>query len=178
MHDADVIISELRQAVASALDTQAAQALSLEQGRQVCNNLEGALVAAQLTISRLYNDLPPERAAHWRTELGLREHWADKLPETFDYSVALRLLREGYCCARTGWNGKNMFIFLVPASDVTVDRAPLLSIFEEGTVLSWYGYLAMRTADGKLVPWLCSQTDALAGDWCVASAPDAEKGPL
>jgi len=25
----------------------------------------------------------------------------------------------------------------------------------------------MRTADNKIVPWLCSQTDALAEDWVI-----------
>jgi hypothetical protein len=24
----------------------------------------------------------------------------------------------------------------------------------------------MKTADGQVVPWLCSQTDLLASDWC------------
>ena len=28
-------------------------------------------------------------------------------------------------------------------------------------------YIAMRTADNKIVPWLCSQTDALAEDWVI-----------
>ena len=26
-------------------------------------------------------------------------------------------------------------------------------------------YVYMKTADNKLVPWLCSQTDLLAEDW-------------
>lgn len=26
-------------------------------------------------------------------------------------------------------------------------------------------YIYMKTADGGLVPWLCSQTDLLAEDW-------------
>jgi len=28
-------------------------------------------------------------------------------------------------------------------------------------------YIYMSTVDGKLVPWLASQTDMLAEDWCI-----------
>ena len=29
-------------------------------------------------------------------------------------------------------------------------------------------FIAMKTADDKVVPWLASQTDILASDWCLA----------
>jgi hypothetical protein len=32
-------------------------------------------------------------------------------------------------------------------------------------------YVYMKTADDKLVPWLCSQTDLLALDWEVVGKP-------
>lgn len=32
-----------------------------------------------------------------------------------------------------------------------------------------YGaYIAMKTAQNNVVPWLASQTDVLATDWCLA----------
>ena len=31
-------------------------------------------------------------------------------------------------------------------------------------------FIAMKTADDKIVPWLCSQTDMLANDWQVVDA--------
>ena len=31
-------------------------------------------------------------------------------------------------------------------------------------------YVYMRTAQGGLIPWLCSQADLLANDWEVAEA--------
>lgn len=85
--------------------------------------------------------------------------------ETFDFSAALRLIKEGKRVSRSGWNGKNMFVFLVPGSTFTVNREPLLSILGEGTVVDYHGHVDMRTANGQIVPWLVSQTDLLADDW-------------
>jgi hypothetical protein len=42
---------------------------------------------------------------------------------------------------------------------------PLLGIYPEGTVIDYCPHIDMRTADGKIVPWLASQTDVLADDW-------------
>ena len=83
----------------------------------------------------------------------------------FSYSVALGMLKDGACVARSGWNGKDMFIFLVPGSVFKVNRQPLLGIFPAGTEIRYHAHIDMRTADGMIVPWLCSQTDALAEDW-------------
>lgn len=83
------------------------------------------------------------------------------------FSTALALVKEGKRVARVGWNGKNMFIFLVPGSVFKVNREPLLSILGEGTEVNYHGHIDMRTANGHIVPWLCSQTDMLAEDWMV-----------
>jgi hypothetical protein len=64
-----------------------------------------------------------------------------------------------------------MFIFLFQGSTFTVNREPLISILGEGTEVNYHGHVDMRTADGTIVPWLCSQTDMLANDWGVV--PDA-----
>lgn len=84
------------------------------------------------------------------------------------YSLALELVKQGKRVQRTGWNGKGMFIFLVPGSTFMVNREPLLSILGEGTSVNYHGHIDMKTADGMIVPWLCHQTAALAEDWQVA----------
>lgn len=81
------------------------------------------------------------------------------------FSTALALVKEGKRMQRAGWNGKGMFIFLVPGSTFTVNRPPLLGIYPEGTVINYHAHVDMKTADGTVVPWLCSQTDLLAEDW-------------
>lgn len=82
-----------------------------------------------------------------------------------DFSQALVYIKNGNKVARSGWNGKGMFIFLVPGSVFKVNRPPLLGIYPEGTEIKYHAHVDMKTADGQVVPWLCSQTDMLAEDW-------------
>ena len=82
-----------------------------------------------------------------------------------NFSEALDKIKKGERLARHRWNGKGMFIFLVPGSTFRVNRAPLLGIYAEGTEVEYHGHIDMKTTDGKIVPWLCSQTDMLAEDW-------------
>ena len=83
------------------------------------------------------------------------------------FGLALAALKKGKKVARQGWNGKGMFLFLVPGSIFNVSRPPLLGIYPEGTEINYCPHIDMKTADNKVVPWLCSQTDALAEDWVV-----------
>lgn len=83
------------------------------------------------------------------------------------FSRALEWIKKGYRCAREGWNGKDMFVFLVPGSTFQVNRPPLLGIYPEGTEINYHPHIDMRNADGVIVPWLASQGDVLAEDWMV-----------
>lgn len=81
------------------------------------------------------------------------------------FGDALSALKGGAKVAREGWNGKGMFLFLVPGSVFKVNRAPLLGIYPEGTEVTYCPHIDMKTADGSVVPWLASQTDVLSEDW-------------
>lgn len=85
----------------------------------------------------------------------------DVIPEgaTFDFGTAVEALKQGARVAREGWNGKGMWLIYIGGNEYDVD-APLRF---NTTELS--PYIAMKTADNKLVPWLASQTDVLAEDW-------------
>jgi Protein of unknown function (DUF2829) len=78
-----------------------------------------------------------------------------------DFGEALAGLKRHECWARSGWNGKHMFIFYV--SDWTFSGAVVTNGLHPKAP-----FIAMRTADGKFVPWLASQTDILAEDWSKA----------
>ena len=84
-----------------------------------------------------------------------------------DFGTAIRALKEGRRVCRAGWNGKGMFLFLVNGSNFVVNREPLLSIMGEGTMATYRPHIDMKDAEGKVVPWLASQTDMLAEDWHV-----------
>lgn len=81
------------------------------------------------------------------------------------FGQALALLKDGKRVARTGWNGRGMFLYLVPGSRFEVNREPLQSIFGAGHDMTYRPHIDMFTADGECVPWIASQTDLLADDW-------------
>lgn len=85
--------------------------------------------------------------------------------DAMSFGHALHALKAGKRVARAGWNGKGMFLFLVPGSRFTVNRAPLLGIYPEGTQIDYHPHIDMKTAQGYVVPWLASQADMLADDW-------------
>lgn len=86
-----------------------------------------------------------------------------------DFGNALVALKQGLCVRRAGWNGKNMFLYLVPGSKFNVNRPPLLGIYAEGTHIAYRAHIDMRTADGSCVPWVASQSDLLETDWEIVS---------
>ncbi|MTJ81744.1 MAG: DUF2829 domain-containing protein [Telmatospirillum sp.] len=102
--------------------------------------------------------------------------WSPKAPADnayrptsgMSFGLAVEALKKGLRVSRAGWNGKGMFLFLVPGSRFKVNRAPLLGIYPEGTEISYHAHIDMKTADGQVVPWLASQTDVLADDWMVS----------
>lgn len=73
------------------------------------------------------------------------------------FGNALNYLEAGHKIARSGWNGKGMWLMLVPADSYAVIGTP-----PDVKRLPWIG---MKTADNGFVPWLASQTDILADDW-------------
>lgn len=77
------------------------------------------------------------------------------------FGHAVELLKAGHRVARAGWNGKGMWLILIHGQNYDVD-APL-----RFNTTELAPYIAMKTADNKLVPWLASQTDVLAEDWQV-----------
>ena len=89
-------------------------------------------------------------------------------PAQYTFSEALEMIKQGARMARTGWNGKDMFVFLVQGSTFEVNRAPLNQFFAEGTEVTYRPHIDMKAADGTIGVWLPSQSDVLADDWVIA----------
>lgn len=94
-------------------------------------------------------------------------------PAQFGFGVAILALQAGKLVARSGWNGKNMFLYYVNGSQFEVNRTPLNVIFPVGTEINYRAHIDMKTADGACVPWVASQSDILASDWGIVEAPAA-----
>ena len=79
----------------------------------------------------------------------------DKGPHGF--SSALVYLKAGAKVARSGWNGKGMWIAMqVPGANSKMTHPYLYIEYPEGHP---------AYPNGSRVPWLASQTDLLACDW-------------
>jgi len=95
--------------------------------------------------------------------------------KTVCFGQALEALKMGKKVFREGWNGKNMWLVHIrPMSMMTV-YPDYSNKSDEQVQLPSLPYIGMKTADDKFVPWLASQTDMLACDWCIMG--DEEKSP-
>lgn len=90
-----------------------------------------------------------------------------------NFGEAIAALKQGKKVARSGWNGKGMFLYYVPENRYPAVTAigKQIGIAATGDSSEWDGkvaygaYVAMKTAQNNVVPWLASQTDVLAEDW-------------
>lgn len=86
-----------------------------------------------------------------------------------NFGDAILALKYGERVCRSGWNGKGMWLALIgggqsvflpavrPTDELVCDAYVEASPHAP--------YIAMKTVDNKLVPWLASLTDVLAEDW-------------
>ena len=95
-----------------------------------------------------------------------------------DFSAALKHLKNGAKLERVGWNGKGMFIVLMPALNLPPFNTQGTLRKVNDRTAKWIGedkplrsqpYIAMKTVDDKWQPgWLASQADILAEDWIIS----------
>jgi hypothetical protein len=91
-----------------------------------------------------------------------------------NFGQAIEALKQGKRVSRNGWNGKGMFLFLLPGGTVptkTIYDPALRQVIESevsGETFEALGSIRMFTADKKILTgWLASQTDMLAEDWVI-----------
>lgn len=87
----------------------------------------------------------------------------------FGFDIAINAIKKGHRVARAGWNGKGMFLFLVPERVSRAYDSPLNALAEPGAMITRKSYVAIRAADGTIVPWLASQSDLLERDWYIVT---------
>lgn len=93
-----------------------------------------------------------------------------------DFGQALYALKDGARVMRAGWNGKGMWLVLVPGSRVQLTPG---TPYDKALGSGGYGqthvtidaHIDMLTAKGTMQPgWLASQADMLADDWELVSS--------
>lgn len=89
-----------------------------------------------------------------------------------DFGQAIETLKKGGKVARSGWNGKGMFLYLVYGQHVPMCNLRneagkhLKAKHNDHSEIDINPHIDMKAADGSIVVgWLASQTDMLACDW-------------
>ena len=98
------------------------------------------------------------------------------------FGKALEKALEGKKIARHGWNGKNMYVYMIPGRIIPLDkwevRMPsqeLTEIEKEKGFVNVMPHLDMLSAQGtRIIGWLASQTDMLSVDWYVVGEEEVE----
>lgn len=99
---------------------------------------------------------------------------AYRITTGLSFGLALEALKKGAKVARAGWNGKSMWLILVPGTEAAQlrDGTPYATALAPETVCEILPHIDMWTtnASGRramLPGWLASQTDMLADDWII-----------
>lgn len=87
-------------------------------------------------------------------------------PNSFEF--ALKCLKQGKKVARSGWNGKGMFVVMqkaypegIPCNKQTADAWGM----NEGDLFKCNPYFQIKNVDGSHSMWVPSVGDILANDW-------------
>lgn len=130
------------------------------------------LAWAKNGVDRKTVALPEEAAAPAEVAKSADSVAPDSEPAVpaMSFGDAIAAMKAGKKVARRGWNGKGMYLWLLPAASVKAEwcKEPHLKTLAEqnGGEVECLGSVRMNTADGKvLTGWLASQSDMLSDDW-------------
>lgn len=84
-----------------------------------------------------------------------------------DFGMALDAMKAGKRVARSGWNGKGMFVYLVPANSYPVQTGAAKEYFGEGTMVPYNAYMAIKNVNDTVSTWVPSVNDCLSNDWYI-----------
>ena len=90
--------------------------------------------------------------------------------KNLNFGGALSRLRDGAKVCRAGWNGKGMWLYLVPGSTFQVaEGRPLASHLPVGQMVTYQLHIDMKAADGTHFAWNPNCLDLMAEDWEVVA---------
>lgn len=98
------------------------------------------------------------------------------MTENLKFGEAIEALKQGKRVARTGWNGKGLFIFMQVPSEIDAKIVPGMqslpqSVKDEfvkrGGNIRYKNQIAMVYPDNTIYGWVASPSDVLEEDWCI-----------
>jgi Protein of unknown function (DUF2829). len=100
-----------------------------------------------------------------------------------NFAYALQALKDGQRVARTGWNGKGMFVFMQVPSEIKKEIVPKMQSLPQSVKdefekrfndpnqqidsIYYNNQFAIVSASNMITGWSPSVTDTLAEDWTV-----------
>lgn len=85
--------------------------------------------------------------------------------QQFEFSTAIALLKAERKVTRYKWNNKNVFVYYVSPGRYDAKTDVAKSFAAEDGKVDYGAYIAIRTADGYVIPWTPTQDDLLSDDW-------------
>lgn len=82
-----------------------------------------------------------------------------------NFGAAIDDMKAGHAVSRAGWNGKGMFVYLVPAASYPAQTGVAKAHFGEKAMVPYNPYFAIKSVDGTVSTWVPSINDCLADDW-------------
>jgi hypothetical protein len=82
-----------------------------------------------------------------------------------NFGQAVEAAKLGKKVARKGWNGANMFAYIVPAASYPAQTEAAKETF--GDLVPYRAYWALKTAQNDIATWSPSGSDSLAEDWVI-----------
>ncbi len=94
-----------------------------------------------------------------------------------NFGEALEALKAGNRVSREGWNGKGMWLVLIPGTkDAKLTEGTPYEVALKSNIVTINPHIDMYTATGEMQPgWLASQTDMLSDDWGIVSPVEAKE---
>ncbi len=91
---------------------------------------------------------------------------AYRLCDAMTFGLAVEAIKRGQKVARAGWNGKGMFVYLVPANSYPAATEAAKSHFTSG-IVPYCAYMAIKNVNETVSTWVPSVNDVLAEDWAI-----------
>ena len=83
------------------------------------------------------------------------------------FGMAVEAAKHGLKVSRKGWNGQNMFAYIVPAAKYPAQTGVAKEYFGENSMVPYRTYWALKTAQEDVACWSPSGSDSLAEDWFI-----------
>jgi hypothetical protein len=91
---------------------------------------------------------------------------AYKASGKMSFGMAIEAAKQGFKVSRTGWNGKDLFAYIVPANKYPAQTGAVAGIFPDD-MIPYGAYWALCSPSG-VNTWTPSGSDSLANDWVIS----------